>query len=449
MIPPQVVELEVAGLKEALRTRVRRAVDLVILGFASLAAVLQLVDLAAGGRDDLPSVAITVALALCALVGVTRRARWTPVAYIVLILTASILYMRSYGPGIGLGTIYSFTVTLAFVFLSPRWRWLVFTALLAVPIGIGVLLATHVLGPAPVFALADRHIWILATTASVGPMIAIALMVRLDVRQLEVATLEVERARLYEREASRERERVEGEIERARRSELIVELAAEVGADIGAALAVVTARATALAQELTSEAARSCLADVVTAATTAGSTMHSLTLFNAEIGTGEVESDATRTVRELPRAVGRMLPTRIALRIAGDVPPAWVAVSAVDLLRVLTNLVINARDAISGEGTIDVRVTHDDARITVVVEDDGAGMDDATLARIFQPFFTTKPVGRGTGLGLATARILLERAGGAISVTSAVGLGTRFTITLPRLDMPDEPQSPGASPERG
>jgi two-component system NtrC family sensor kinase len=60
-------------------------------------------------------------------------------------------------------------------------------------------------------------------------------------------------------------------------------------------------------------------------------------------------------------------------------------------------------------------------------------MDAQTLTQLFQPFFTTKPLGRGTGLGLATTKILVERANGTISVDSTVGAGTTFTIRLPLL----------------
>ncbi|MBA3820440.1 MAG: substrate-binding domain-containing protein, partial [Deltaproteobacteria bacterium] len=110
---------------------------------------------------------------------------------------------------------------------------------------------------------------------------------------------------------------------------------------------------------------------------------------------------------------------------------ARVAIATTDLARICANLVLNARDAIAGAGTIAVRVTRELAHVVIEVEDNGAGMDAATLARLFQPFFTTKPVGRGTGLGLATSKILVERAAGLITVVSEVGHGTCFTIRLP------------------
>jgi signal transduction histidine kinase len=72
----------------------------------------------------------------------------------------------------------------------------------------------------------------------------------------------------------------------------------------------------------------------------------------------------------------------------------------------------------------------DDLEITVA--DNGVGIPTTVLASVFEPFFTTKPVGAGTGLGLAMVRGFVEAAGGALIVTSEVGVGTSFTIRLPR-----------------
>jgi signal transduction histidine kinase len=107
--------------------------------------------------------------------------------------------------------------------------------------------------------------------------------------------------------------------------------------------------------------------------------------------------------------------------------------------QIALNLCLNARDAVSGEGHVDVRVRDprpddgiDPSYVLLEVADDGAGMDDATQSRIFEPYFTTKP--QGTGLGLATVYGIVQRLGGLVHVTSEPGHGTTFTVALPRAE---------------
>jgi two-component system NtrC family sensor kinase len=119
--------------------------------------------------------------------------------------------------------------------------------------------------------------------------------------------------------------------------------------------------------------------------------------------------------------------------------PELVVSGRAELEAAVMNLVINARDAMPRGGEIAVLLDpHQDpaslqpgpyARVTVV--DTGEGMDEATLARATQAFFTTKPRGKGTGLGLATVRAFAEGAGGALQVESTLGKGTTVTFWLP------------------
>ncbi len=99
------------------------------------------------------------------------------------------------------------------------------------------------------------------------------------------------------------------------------------------------------------------------------------------------------------------------------------------------NLLLNAHDAVVGREdariVIDVKHEPADSRITVRIRDNGAGIPAELAEEIFKPFFTTKPVGEGTGLGLHFCRQAIDRVGGAISVESAVGSGTQFIVRLP------------------
>lgn len=99
--------------------------------------------------------------------------------------------------------------------------------------------------------------------------------------------------------------------------------------------------------------------------------------------------------------------------------------------QLILNLILNARDAIAGHGKIEVSARRDGDTLELAVADDGAGMTDEVQARIWEPYFTTKP--HGTGLGLATVRAIVDEAEGSIEVASAPGQGTRFTVRVPAM----------------
>ena len=95
------------------------------------------------------------------------------------------------------------------------------------------------------------------------------------------------------------------------------------------------------------------------------------------------------------------------------------------------NLLGNAAQAISRDGVITIRTGMENGWVRIDVSDNGAGIARQDLQRIFDPFFTTKPVGLGTGLGLSVSYNIIRKHGGEISVDSAPGIGTTFTIRLP------------------
>lgn len=107
--------------------------------------------------------------------------------------------------------------------------------------------------------------------------------------------------------------------------------------------------------------------------------------------------------------------------------------NASQLKQVLINIIVNAAEAMHGNGTLTITSYPSSDRRTVFLEftDTGEGISEKNLTRIFDPFFTTKDVGKGTGLGLSTSYGIIESHGGKISVKSKVGEGTTFTIELP------------------
>jgi PAS domain S-box-containing protein len=127
-----------------------------------------------------------------------------------------------------------------------------------------------------------------------------------------------------------------------------------------------------------------------------------------------------------------------------------VRADAGQLEQVVVNLVVNARDAMKEGGRLSLTTRntvlaagnpHSLAAgdyVVLTVTDTGCGMDTATQAHIFEPFFTTKEPGKGTGLGLSTVYGIVTQSGGAISVDSAVGRGTTFTVLLPAVEAAED-----------
>jgi two-component system cell cycle sensor histidine kinase/response regulator CckA len=141
-----------------------------------------------------------------------------------------------------------------------------------------------------------------------------------------------------------------------------------------------------------------------------------------------------------------------------------VKADAGQIVQVIMNLAVNARDAmptggkviietantVVGEGTICEGIpVQPGFYVTLAVGDTGTGMDEETKARIFEPFYTTKPAGKGTGLGLATVYSIVEQNGGCIFVETGLGSGTTFKIYLPRVDaVAETPAVVQAAPEK-
>jgi C4-dicarboxylate-specific signal transduction histidine kinase len=109
----------------------------------------------------------------------------------------------------------------------------------------------------------------------------------------------------------------------------------------------------------------------------------------------------------------------------------FLSAEAGPLAQVLVNLLLNGCQAMGGRGTLKVKVTTAAGSGAIVVEDEGPGIPPEVLPRLFTPFFTTKPPGQGTGLGLAVSRHLLGQFDGRLTAENREGGGARFTITLP------------------
>jgi two-component system, cell cycle sensor histidine kinase and response regulator CckA len=163
-------------------------------------------------------------------------------------------------------------------------------------------------------------------------------------------------------------------------------------------------------------------------------------------------TELNRLVENLEAVLSRLVGDKIELEFELNPGVNPVRVDAGQIEQVLVNLVVNAADVTPPGGRILVRSATSDAttlgdlpdgRYAVLsVQDSGPGIDESALEHLFEPFFTTKEVGGGVGLGLATAYGIAKQSGGTISVTTAAGVGSTFTVFLPEASaarVDDEP----------
>lgn len=140
---------------------------------------------------------------------------------------------------------------------------------------------------------------------------------------------------------------------------------------------------------------------------------------------------ARRTITVLEPVAARR---RVKLSLEDDDTPCWTSAPSQSLQQIITNLVDNGMDAQPNGGVVRVRLRCAHGGIELRVEDDGPGIPEDVRARIYDSFFTTKPPGQGTGLGLPVARGLVREARGSLSFTSQTGEGTTFIVNLPQAE---------------
>jgi signal transduction histidine kinase len=167
--------------------------------------------------------------------------------------------------------------------------------------------------------------------------------------------------------------------------------------------------------------------------------------------------DLNEVVTGMTDLLQRLIGEQVELVVVPGDGIGQVKVDRGQIEQVIVNLVVNARDAMPDGGRITIATSaaattgpDEGSHVRVAVTDTGTGMDAHTRARIFEPFFTTKEPGKGTGLGLATVYGIVRQSGGSIQVDSEPGIGSTFTISLPRVeDAQTTVEAPTAPARRG
>ena len=254
---------------------------------------------------------------------------------------------------------------------------------------------------------------------------------------------------LLERQrAEREKEALQAQLLHAQKMEAVGQLAGGIAHDFNNILAAMTLQLSLLQTQpgLPRAQLHDALGDLLASANRAANLTRQLLLFSRKQTLKSSRHELNEVLRNLGKLLRRVIDERVALSMELSDQPLWVDGDVGMFEQVVTNLCVNARDAMPRGGSLTLRTTEvfldaDEVggcasgrtgRFAVVqVSDTGCGMAPEVLERLFEPFFTTKPPGKGTGLGLATAHGIVAQHGGFIQVRSRVGEGSTFEVHLP------------------
>ncbi len=253
------------------------------------------------------------------------------------------------------------------------------------------------------------------------------------------------------------RRALENQLRQAQKMEAIGQLTGGIAHDLNNILTVIRA-GLGVVEVDAGETVREDLALVSNAADRAAALIRKLLAFGRRQTLEMRQITLHDLVTDFVRLARRVLPETIELEI--DVPADATAIRADRgaMEQVLLNLLTNARDAMPNGGRLSIAArlrSTDDAgrgfgRVAIDVRDTGAGMDAATIEHIFEPFFSTKPEGLGSGLGLPMVYGIIQQHDGEITVHSTPGIGTTFSLLLPAVPAPSsaEPRA-SESPTSG
>jgi PAS domain S-box-containing protein len=262
-----------------------------------------------------------------------------------------------------------------------------------------------------------------------------------------------------------ERKRLEAELLHAQKLESIGRLAGGVAHDFNNILTVISGGIELSLSTLgAGHPCLSYLSDAAQAARSAAALTRQLLAFSRKGPIAPRALDVNEVIRRMQRMIGRLLGEEIQLtvRLGQELPP--ISFDPWQVEQILLNLVVNARDAMPRGGQLSIETTnryvpesvpHGGApelrkHVVLSVSDSGAGMTEEVRSHLFEPFYTTKEPGKGTGLGLAMVYGAVRQNGGRIEVESELGRGTTFTIYLPASATPlsSEPDhAPIAAPK--
>jgi len=260
-----------------------------------------------------------------------------------------------------------------------------------------------------------------------------------------------------------ERNRAEGELRQAHKMEAVGRLAGGIAHDFNNLLTAIVGYADLVLTQLPTESVlRKDVEEIRRAGHSAASLTRQLLAFSRKQVLTPQILDLNASVSNLKKLLHRLIGEHIRLEWRLSTPLDRVRADAGQIEQVILNLALNARDAMVTGGTLSIEtanveldhsyvVDHPGAQagphVMLAISDTGVGMDKAVQQHVFEPFYSTKAPGQGTGLGLATVYGIVKQSGGSIFVYSEPGHGTTFKIFLPRVEQTaDIPEVPTHAP---
>jgi PAS domain S-box-containing protein len=261
---------------------------------------------------------------------------------------------------------------------------------------------------------------------------------------------------------STERRALEEQFRQSQKMEAVGQLAGGVAHDFNNILTAIHGYASLLTEGLASESLHQHdVLEVLRAAERGASLTRQLLAFSRQQVLAPRVLDLSESLKAIMPMVKRLIGEDIKVVVRPQSGLGHIKADPGQIEQVVLNLALNARDAMPEGGTLrlelqDVVVDGSNERllglapgdyVRLSVIDTGVGMDAATVSRVFEPFFSTKPQGKGTGLGLATVYGVVKQSGGSVHVNSELGRGSTFQIYLPAVDAPVDARSSTMSDE--
>jgi PAS domain S-box-containing protein len=300
-------------------------------------------------------------------------------------------------------------------------------------------------------ALAQRDD--VATEAQLKRKDGTPVVVRLNVHAVRGSRGEIECIEGLAEDVTEQRN-LEAQFRQAQRLEAVGRLAGGVAHDFNNILTAITGYSELLLGELAADdPTRADIEEIRAAAQRAAALTRQLLAFSRKQVLEVKVLDLNAVVRTLDRMLQRLIGEDVRLELALSEELGAVRADPAQMEQVIMNLAVNARDAMPTGGRLTIETgdvvldrayarTHRGAEpgryVMLALSDTGIGMDEETQAHLFEPFYTTKEQGKGTGLGLATVYGIVKQSGGYVWVYSELGRGTTFKVYLPRVDEPPD-----------